>query len=588
MLRSIKILLIAGMLITGYFLILAWNKDYGQTAEKAQNSPVTEATAAVAPTTTVPGAPAPARMTTQTVPSATLPTAVSANTVPASTPLTPTAGVVQPAITPSGISADWIRVTTDIYTLWINPVGGDIVRLELRQHQKSTASDQPYVMLQQDSARHYVAESGLIGAAGASGVDTAAGRAHYQSVQRDYTLAAGQGTLTVPLTLTTPQGITIVKSYVLKAGQYPIALRYRIANHGQQPWSGQMYAQLVRDHSEDPGKSHQGIMGMATYLGGAWGTPDHPYNKLKLGDFSKEAIHQRAVHGWVGMVQHYFVSAWIPDPAHPATLVSRQAGDYNVIGFTGHPLVVPAGKQVETTATLYSGPKIQSLLKELAPGLNQTVDYGWLWPIAQVLFIGLKFIHGLVGNWGWSIIFLTVIVKMMLFPLSAKSYRSMAKMKLIGPEMQRLKEEYGEDRMKFSQEMMALYKREQVNPLSGCLPMLMQMPIFLALYWVLMESVELRHAPWMGWITDLSAMDHWFILPLIMGATMYAQQLLNPQPADPMQAKVLRMMPIIFTVFLLFFPAGLVLYWIVNNLLTIAQQYLIQREILKRSQLKAG
>ena len=285
----------------------------------------------------------------------------------------------------------------------------------------------------------------------------------------------------------------------------------------------------------------------------------------------------------MGVVQHYFVTAWIPDAKYNATLESRKVDNDNVIGFRTPLINVPAGKQMDVSATLYTGPKIQSELKDLAPGLNQTVDYGWLWPIAQVLFMGLKFFHGIVGNWGWAIILLTCAVKLVLFPLSAKSYRSMAKMRVIAPEMQRLKEEHGEDRMKFSQEMMALYKKEQVNPLSGCLPLLLQMPIFLALYWVLMESVELRHAPWLGWIQDLSAMDPLFVLPLIMGVTMYVQQMLNPQPTDPMQAKVFKLMPVVFTVFLLFFPSGLVLYWIINNLLTILQQWLVNRSIAKEA-----
>ena len=291
------------------------------------------------------------------------------------------------------------------------------------------------------------------------------------------------------------------------------------------------------------------------------------------------------------MVQHYFVSAWIPGDLkltqaggqpYSAKLESRQSTDnMNIIGFTSPMINVPAGTAAELDATFYSGPKVQSELKDLAVGLNQTVDYGWLWPIAKLLFLGLQFFHNIVGNWGWAIILLTVLVKLILWPLSSKSYRSMAKMRVIAPEMQRMKEEFGEDRMRFSQEMMALYKREQVNPLAGCLPLLLQMPIFLALYWVLMESVELRHAPWLLWIQDLSAMDPWFILPLLMGATMFIQQSLNPQPADPMQAKVFKIMPIIFTVFMLFFPAGLVLYWIVNNSITILQQSLINKGVEK-------
>ncbi|MGL6034595.1 MAG: membrane protein insertase YidC, partial [Acinetobacter johnsonii] len=328
-----------------------------------------------------------------------------------------------------------------------------------------------------------------------------------------------------------------------------------------------------------------------TFLGGAWGSPEEHYNKLKFANFNEEKLNVEVKGGWVAMVQHYFVSAWIPGDLkltqangqpYVAKLESRKStDDMNIIGFTSPTITVPAGTVAEIDATFYSGPKVQSELKELATGLNQTVDYGWLWPIAKLLFLGLEFFHGLVGNWGWAIILLTVLVKLILWPLSSKSYRSMAKMRVIAPEMQRMKEEFGEDRMRFSQEMMALYKREQVNPLAGCLPLLLQMPIFLALYWVLMESVELRHAPWLLWIQDLSAMDPWFILPLLMGATMFIQQSLNPQPADPMQAKVFKIMPIVFTVFMLFFPAGLVLYWIVNNSITIIQQTLINKSVEK-------
>ncbi|WP_312309088.1 membrane protein insertase YidC, partial [Acinetobacter variabilis] len=362
-------------------------------------------------------------------------------------------------------------------------------------------------------------------------------------------------------------------------------------NRSGQTWQGQMFGQIKRDNSEDPGKSDQGIFTLGTFLGGAWGTPDENYNKLKFDNFVEEKLNTEAKGGWVAMVQHYFVSAWVPGnlkltqangEAYSAKLESRKSTDnMNIIGFTSPTFNVPAGTVAEIDATFYSGPKVQSELKDLATGLNQTVDYGWLWPIAKLLFVGLEFFHGLVGNWGWAIILLTILVKLILWPLSSKSYRSMAKMRVIAPEMQRMKEEFGEDRMRFSQEMMALYKREQVNPLAGCLPLLLQMPIFLALYWVLMESVELRHAPWMFWIQDLSSMDPWFILPLIMGATMYIQQMLNPQPTDPMQAKVFKIMPVIFTVFLLFFPAGLVLYWIVNNLITILQQTLINKSVAK-------
>ncbi|KAK0351911.1 hypothetical protein LTR94_022958 [Friedmanniomyces endolithicus] len=350
------------------------------------------------------------------------------------------------------------------------------------------------------------------------------------------------------MVLKTADGVEIIKTFTFKQGEYPVVVNHKVVNRSGQNWQGQMFGQLKRDNSDDPGKSDQGIFTLGTFLGGAWGSPEEHYNKLKFANFNEEKLNVEAKGGWVAMVQHYFVSAWIP-------------GDLKLTQANGQPYVAKLESLAEIDATFYSGPKVQSELKELATGLNQTVDY--------------------VGNWGWAIILLTVLVKLILWPLSSKSYRSMAKMRVIAPEMQRMKEEFGEDRMRFSQEMMALYKREQVNPLAGCLPLLLQMPIFLALYWVLMESVELRHAPWLLWIQDLSAMDPWFILPLLMGATMFIQQSLNPQPADPMQAKVFKIMPIVFTVFMLFFPAGLVLYWIVNNSITIIQQTLINKSVEK-------
>lgn len=563
-----RIALLAAMFVTAYLIILAWQKDYGPDAQRQQQAQVQ------APATVV-NKPAAASADVPHVAS------VAATDIPV-TAATP----VQAA--QSAPKQQLIEVSTDVYHLWIDPKGGDVVRAELLQHDlNKNQQNQPFVMLQNDAKRLYVAQSGLVGV---NGPDASAnGRPTFEAEQQQYRLAAGQKELVIPLVYQAANGVEIIKTYTVNAGQYPISVNYRIVNRGNQPWQGQMFGQIKRDNSDDPSKSHQGIFQLGTYLGGAWGTPDEHYNKLKFDNFQEDALSQQAKGGWVGVVQHYFVTAWIPDAQHPATLQSRKLpnGD-NVIGFLSPNINVPAGKQMDVHATLYTGPKVQSELKDLAPGLNQTVDYGWLWPIAQVLFIGLKFFHGIVGNWGWAIILLTCAVKLVLFPLSAKSYRSMAKMRVIAPEMQRLKEEHGEDRMKFSQEMMALYKKEQVNPLSGCLPLLLQMPIFLALYWVLMESVELRHAPWLGWIQDLSAMDPLFILPLIMGVTMYVQQMLNPQPTDPMQAKVFKLMPIMFTVFLLFFPAGLVMYWIVNNLLTILQQWLVNRSIAKEAAAKTA
>ncbi len=567
--------ILGAMFVTAYLLILAWQKDYGH----AQPAPQQQAAA----------------VTTHEV-SADLPNAQNAT---AASDL-PQANVTASQTTEKpSVNQQLISVKTDLYHLWINPKGGDIVRVELLSHDESKDSEKPFVMLESDAKRTYVAQSGLIGLNGPD--SSRSGRPTYDVEKTTYTLADAksittqdgkkQQVLTVPLVFKTPEGVEIIKSFTFTQGDYPITVKHQVINRSQQNWQGQMFGQLKRDNSDDPGKSSQGIFTLGTYLGGAWGTPDAHYNKLKFANFNDEKLNVEAKGGWVAMVQHYFVSAWIPGnlkltqadgQPYTAKLESRQSADgMNIMGFTSPVINVPAGTSMEVDAQLYSGPKIQSELKDLAAGLNQTVDYGWLWPIAKLLFLGLQFFHNLVGNWGWSIILLTILVKLILWPLSSKSYRSMAKMRVIAPEMQRMKEEFGEDRMRFSQEMMALYKREQVNPLSGCLPLLLQMPIFLALYWVLMESVELRHAPWLGWIQDLSAMDPWFILPLIMGVTMYVQQMLNPQPTDPMQAKVFRIMPIMFTVFMLFFPAGLVLYWIVNNSITILQQWFINKGVEK-------
>ncbi len=571
-----RIAILGAMFVVAYLLILAWQKDYGHVEPKVQQE-------AVAVSKDV---------------SADLPNGQTA-TATTDMPQANIATTQQTTDATAPVSQQLISVQTDLYHLWINPKGGDIVRIELLNHDKNKDSDDPFVMLESDAKRTYVAQSGLIGLNGPD--SSRSGRPVYEFEKTTYSLADAKATqdkdgkavkvLTVPMVYKTTDGIEIIKTFTFKEGNYPVVVNHKVINRSAGAWQGQMFGQLKRDNSEDPGKSDQGIFTLGTFLGGAWGTPDEHYNKLKFANFSEEKLSVDAKDAWVAMVQHYFVSAWIPGDikltqgegqAFTAKLESRKsADDMNIIGFTSPTITVPAGTVAEVDATFYSGPKIQSELKDLAVGLNQTVDYGWLWPIAKLLFLGLQFFHGIVGNWGWSIILLTILVKLILWPLSSKSYRSMAKMRVIAPEMQRMKEEFGEDRMRFSQEMMALYKREQVNPLSGCLPLLLQMPIFLALYWVLMESVELRHAPWLAWIQDLSAMDPWFILPLLMGVTMYIQQSLNPQPADPMQAKVFKFMPIIFTVFMLFFPAGLVLYWICNNSITILQQSLINKAVEK-------
>ncbi|MGM8886163.1 membrane protein insertase YidC [Psychrobacter sp. 1U2] len=545
--KILRVMIIIAMLITAYLLILAWRDDYAD-APAVETTPNAAATVGgdIPSTTGAAGD-------------------IPAQTIPVDNGLANTAPVKD---------TNLISVTTDRYDIKINPEGGDIVYAALKQYDATLDSDEPFVLLENNSNRVYVAQSGLIGQ---NGIDTADGRASYRSAADSYMMQEGQQTLSVPLTYQ-QDGVKVTKTYTFTHGKYPIDVSYQIQNRSAQPWQGQMFAQLKRDDSKDPGMSDKGALSMATYLGGAWGTPDDPYNKLKFGKFSNDEIQVTSDEGWVGIVQHYFVSAWTPEN-FTGQFFSRETGNDYFIGFNSQPVNIAANKQLTLDATLYAGPKVQSELKEVAVGLNQTVDYGLLWPISKILFAILDGIHKVLGNWGWSIIVLTILVKIALMWFSNKSYYSMAKMRSLAPRLAALKEEHGDDRMKMSQEMMGIYKEEKVNPMAGCLPILMQMPIFLALYWVLVESVELRHAPWILWIQDLSAMDPWFILPLLMGVSMFIQQQLNPQPADPMQAKVMKFLPIIFTAFMLFFPAGLVLYWTVNNLFSMTQQYIVNKKV---------
>ncbi|KAA0913395.1 membrane protein insertase YidC [Psychrobacter sp. ANT_WB68] len=545
--KIFRVMIIIAMLITAYLLILAWRDDYAD-APAVETVPKTATSVGV------------------DIPS----TSGAAGDIPVQTLPVGTGTVAETPAANTGL----ITVTTDRYDIKINPEGGDIVYAALKQYDATLDSDKPFVLLENNSNRVYVAQSGLIGK---NGIDTAEGRAKYSHTANNYVMEKGQQTLSVPLTYQ-KDGVTVTKTFTFTQDKYPIDISYKIQNASANAWQGQMFAQLKRDNSKDPGMSDKGALSMATYLGGAWGTPDDPYNKLKFGKFNDGELTTTSDKGWVGIVQHYFVSAWTPEN-FTGKFFSRETGDDYFIGFNSQPVNVAPNKQVTLNATLYAGPKVQAELKEVAAGLNQTVDYGLLWPISKILFAVLDGIHKVIGNWGWSIILLTLLVKIALMWVSNKSYYSMAKMRAIAPRLAILKEEHGDDRMKMSQEMMAIYKEEKVNPMAGCLPILMQMPIFLALYWVLVESVELRHAPWILWIRDLSAMDPWFILPLLMGASMFIQQQLNPQPADPMQAKVMKFLPIIFTAFMLFFPAGLVLYWTVNNLFSMTQQYLINRKV---------
>jgi len=546
-----RTILIVALAIVSYVLVLKWNQDYGQAALPTQT-----ASSNVAPA---------------------LPDTVPAGNDGANADVPSTGTDSSPAeLAPAAVSKDLVRVRTDVLDLAIDPVGGDIVQLNLPQYpRRQDHPDIPFQLFDNGNERTYLAQSGLTGVNGPDA--RASGRPLYSVERRSYQLADGQEQLDVDLKFSA-NGVNYTKRFSFKRGEYDLTVTYLIDNQSGQAWTGNLFAQLKRDASSDPSSST--ATGTATYLGAALWTSSEPYKKVSMKDIDKGSLKETVAGGWVAWLQHYFVTAWISEKSDSNIVQTRKDSQGNyIIGYTGPALNVAAGAQAQTSATLYAGPKIQSKLKELSPGLELTVDYGFLWFIAQPIFWLLQHIHSLLGNWGWSIIVLTMLIKGLFFPLSAASYRSMARMRAVSPRLQALKEQFGDDRQKMSQAMMELYKKEKINPLGGCLPILVQMPVFLALYWVLLESVEMRQAPWILWITDLSIKDPFFILPIIMGATMFLQQRLNPTPPDPMQAKVMKMMPIIFTFFFLWFPAGLVLYWVVNNCLSITQQWFITRRI---------
>ncbi|GGY84217.1 membrane protein insertase YidC [Cellvibrio zantedeschiae] len=486
-----------------------------------------------------------------------------------------TANASAPTNVPAAVSTSVIKVATDSLLVNIDPVGGDIVRVALPRHLIDIKNpDSPFVLIDNTPDHLYRIQSGLVGA---NATDTAQGRPTYSVEKSEYALENGKDTLTVDLSLQQDQ-VKITKRFTFTRGQYVVGVEYLIDNQSANKWNGQLYGQIKRD-SKDFAKTN--AMMMSAYLGGAVTTKEENYKKVKFDDLRKAPFETTEQGGWVSLIQHYFISAWIPDPATTNTFKLSQQGtnDVFLFSFIGSPVEVAPGAQGSVKANFYAGPKDTDALEKISPHLDLTVDYGFLWMIGEPLFWLLKHIHAFLGNWGLAIIGLTVIVKALFFHLSAASYRSMAKMKKLAPKMAEMKERYGDDRQKMSQEMMKLYKDEKVNPLGGCLPMLIQMPVFLALYWVLMESVELRHAPFYGWIQDLSVMDPYYVLPLIYGVTMWFMQKLNPQPTDPMQARVMQMLPLVFTFMFLWFPAGLVLYWVTNNILTIAQQYVITKQI---------
>lgn len=548
-----RYILIAGIAVLSFLLMIRWGEFQQHRAENGVATPATATAEASLPSA-----------------SDAMPSAVpgNADALPA-----PVAGEAAPA------ANRYIHVRTDVLDVKIDLQGGDIIDAALPQYAaKLSTPDVPFQLLQQDEKRNYIAQSGLIG------LDTSTARPLYQTDAVEYQLADDADTLTVVLRTTTEQKLEVEKRFTFHRNDYLVGVHYAAANKGEQPWRGALFGQLKRDSSPDPSML-SGMLGVGSFLGGAINKTDpasttkEGYHKLKFDDMADSPFKLQQQGGWIAIVQHYFLSAWVPSAEQQNQFSTSALGDSHLVRFIGPEQVVAPGASADFAAQIYMGPKDQKRLRQISPGLDLSVDYGILWWIAQPLFLLLTTLHGWLGNWGWSIMALTVLVKAAFFWLNAKAYTSMANMRKVQPKLIEIRERYADDKQKQSQEMMNLYKTEKINPLGGCLPVLVQMPVFLALYWVLLESVELRHAPWILWIKDLSAMDPYYVLPLLMGATMFFQQKLNPPPPDPMQAKIMQWMPVMFTFFFLWFPSGLVLYYIVNNLLSIAQQYVITKRI---------
>ncbi len=491
-----------------------------------------------------------------------------------------------PAATPSQVpgsdevvqQAESLEIVTDTLRAVINTYGGDLRQVDLLKYPVNPKKpDEPFRLMNDTLPLLFIAQSGFASKRPQEGVLVTAPNHHTRytgRVEKD-----DQGNTHAVLEWTSPQGIKFTKRYSFSPGSYLIEVQHQVENPTTQPWHGNLYQQLQRSGEEPSG----GLGSTYTYTGGVIWSQEDKYQKINFDDMQEENLQRDITGGWAAMIQHYFVGAWVPERNATFTYYSRALPrDLYVLGMKAaeEMRVAPQSSQ-SLHSRFYVGPKLQHVLEKVAPGLELTVDYGVLTIIAKPLFWLLEKIHGLVGNWGWAIVLLTLLIKLVFYKLSETSYKSMAHMRKVQPRMQAMKERYGGDRQKLNQAMMELYKKEKINPLGGCLPILVQIPVFIALYWVLLESVELRQAPWILWITDLSVKDPYFVLPILMGITMLVQQKLNPTPPDPIQAKVMMALPFVFTVFFLFFPAGLVLYWVVNNTLSIAQQWYITKMVIK-------
>ncbi|MEY3218825.1 MAG: hypothetical protein RIT27_182 [Pseudomonadota bacterium] len=559
---NLRLILVVSLVFLSLMLYQSWQADYGTKPQPTTLSPVSSAPNS--------GNKIPEKAELPTISpqnTADLPTAVREATADRTLK-----------------TAGRVSVKTDLFNVELDLQGGDVRDVQLLKYTLSPDKPDQFVHLMADQMPNlFVMQSGLLGN----------NAPNHQSVfradQNNYVLANGTDILEIPLYWEN-NGVKVTKIYRFKRASYLIDVDYKLENQSGQLWTGRLYSQLQRSKLSVNEDSKL----LQTYLGAALGSPQTSYQKVTFDDIQKVGANGFLTpegkvlselqppwnKGWIAMLQHYFVTALVPPSEQAFNYYTKSLdGQRLVIGLHGSDMSITNGQQQQIGLKFYIGPKIQEDLANIAHGLDLTVDYGWFWFIAQPLFWLLKFIHSILGNWGWAIIVLTIIVKGAFYHLSAASYKSMADMKRLQPRLLALKERYGDDKTAYNQAMMELYKKEKINPLGGCLPILIQLPVFIALYWVLIESVEMRHAPFMLWLNNLSVADPYFVLPLLMGATMFIQHKLNPSTGDPIQEKVMLMLPIMFTFFFAFFPAGLVLYWTVSNILSIAQQWYITKKM---------
>jgi YidC/Oxa1 family membrane protein insertase len=542
--------------IFGFAMVMLWDKWQIHNGQKptffpGPTSTSTTATAPQSPASAAPGA------------------AAGASAVPAPTPVAAAPGV-PPAGAPATAAAqrERILVTTDMLRLTFDSEGGSLVRSEFLKHTDLADKNARFVLLDESAGRVYLAQTGLIGGTGYPTHKTV------MSFSGDKTLKDGSNELVIKFESPEVGGVKLVKSYLLQRGSYVVTVKHEVVNTGSAPVSPQLYLQLVRDGNKPAGESAF----YSTFTGPVAYTEAKKYQKVEFSDIEKNKAEyeKSSANGYVAMVQHYFVSAWLLADGIKRELFMRKVDNnlYSVGMITTLDPVAPGSSKV-VDARLYVGPQEEKLLETLAPGLELVKDYGWLTILAKPLYWLLEKLHGMIGNWGWAIVALVLLLKIAFYWLNAKAYESMAKMKAINPRIMDMRERLKDNPQQMQQEMMKIYREEKVNPMGGCFPIMVQIPVFIALYWVLLSSVEMRNAPWTGWIHDLSAPDPFYILPLVMTATTMLQTALNPAPPDPMQAKLMWFMPLAFSVMFFFFPSGLVLYWITNNILSIAQQWII-------------